>query len=570
MSTGEESAPVFVRAGKQQVVWGTADGMKLLDIVNPTDYREFAQNTMEDSRIPVWLVNAETDLENGGNMQFILSQAKANKIPGLSITSLKNTAHTNGDQGHPFVMKGVDSITGKTNGFLNVGPALGKVAAFFTAAASNGANDAYSTGLYNSYKGATVSEFVGNSTDASDFAGLNATGCNGAETSARCLYETANSASTNSGFTTNAMGSNNEVTNLIDSDNDTTYSLNWDTDNPNSMFEYMGETSFATFYNFSNLTSEYRVDHSEDPNFGLRYKGSTDGGVNYSINYYNHEDANPYVGVHWEDQTGAELTTAYVSVTPTGGVDGNCGTKACTSEKTTTIQLQKNGTAFSPYDGNTANLVFTEKTNRVQSLGAALDMAVDGLGAPVVFRGEFLYDKDVMTPIVDRAALAIGDVTGALTNEKADFFKYVLGADVTVMTNLMLSGQFIQMRNLDYVDVMHRPSVDGVESHYTGARYTGDAATLHLTNGLQKAEKNKEFYSFFMSKPFGAEQQHRWNNIFMYEENGGKWDRFDVEYSFTDEMIGTAEYNKYWGDANTQFGQMEMSSNFQLGLKYIF
>jgi len=42
-----------IRAGKQQVVWGTADGMKLLDAINPTDYAEMAQNQMEDSRIPV-------------------------------------------------------------------------------------------------------------------------------------------------------------------------------------------------------------------------------------------------------------------------------------------------------------------------------------------------------------------------------------------------------------------------------------------------------------------------------------------------------------------------------------
>jgi len=134
----------------------------------------------------------------------------------------------------------------------------------------------------------------------------------------------------------------------------------------------------------------------------------------------------------------------------------------------------------------------------------------------------------------------------------------------------MLSGQFIQMRNLDYIDETHTPTHGGVTSQVSGKRYTGDAAAMHMSNGLQKAEENKEFYSFFMSKPFGNEQQHRWNNIFMYEENGGKWNRLDVEYSFNDEIIGTAEYNKYWGDANTQFGQMEKSSNFQLGLKYIF
>ena len=37
-----------IRFGKQQVVWGTADGMKLLDAINPTDYTEMAQNQMEE------------------------------------------------------------------------------------------------------------------------------------------------------------------------------------------------------------------------------------------------------------------------------------------------------------------------------------------------------------------------------------------------------------------------------------------------------------------------------------------------------------------------------------------
>ena len=46
------------RVGKQQVVWGTADGIKLLDIVNPTDFRELNQNAMEDSRIPVWMIGS--------------------------------------------------------------------------------------------------------------------------------------------------------------------------------------------------------------------------------------------------------------------------------------------------------------------------------------------------------------------------------------------------------------------------------------------------------------------------------------------------------------------------------
>ena len=101
-------------------------------------------------------------------------------------------------------------------------------------------------------------------------------------------------------------------------------------------------------------------------------------------------------------------------------------------------------------------------------------------------------------------------------------------------------------------------------------RYTADFATLSLTNDLNKGYENKEFYSLFFSKPFGDSQEHRWNNISIYEEGGGFWNRFDVEYSFTDTVLGSAEWNHYGGDENTTFGQFDESSNVQLGMKWIF
>jgi len=45
--------------GKQQVVWGEADGIKLLDIINPQDLREINLDNFEDSRIPTWMINTE-------------------------------------------------------------------------------------------------------------------------------------------------------------------------------------------------------------------------------------------------------------------------------------------------------------------------------------------------------------------------------------------------------------------------------------------------------------------------------------------------------------------------------
>lgn len=51
--------PAWMRIGKQQVVWGQADGLKVLDVVNPQDFREFILPPFEDSRIPLWTVNTE-------------------------------------------------------------------------------------------------------------------------------------------------------------------------------------------------------------------------------------------------------------------------------------------------------------------------------------------------------------------------------------------------------------------------------------------------------------------------------------------------------------------------------
>ncbi|VAW52301.1 hypothetical protein MNBD_GAMMA05-161 [hydrothermal vent metagenome] len=54
----------IVMLGKQQVVWGKSDGLKVLDIVNPQDFREFILDDFDQSRIPLWTVNAEIPINN--------------------------------------------------------------------------------------------------------------------------------------------------------------------------------------------------------------------------------------------------------------------------------------------------------------------------------------------------------------------------------------------------------------------------------------------------------------------------------------------------------------------------
>lgn len=62
---------LYLRIGKQQVVWGASDGLKVLDVVNPQSFREFILAEFEDSRIPLWTIDVETRV-GATDLQFVL------------------------------------------------------------------------------------------------------------------------------------------------------------------------------------------------------------------------------------------------------------------------------------------------------------------------------------------------------------------------------------------------------------------------------------------------------------------------------------------------------------------
>lgn len=680
-----------LRIGKQQVVWGTADGIKLLDIINPTDWSEFNQNAPADARIPVWMVNAEKYLDNGGNVQLIIAQNKENKIAGFN---------SNGDAGHPFVMKGVDAITGQVNGFENITPKLAAVAQTFTngnAMLGTAFNNYFTAQfgaptLFNLHQGLlpfaafTVDGFTdmpftidmsadGDATSLSnnDFgsfsvgvgggaADLDITGVQTLNFFAQCGFD-----ATCAGTADNANAFGTNLMPVLDTSASATSVFNtaWNATSANasnrtSAFEHMPMATFATFNTFagnvmlmttdgaggmapatqadidtaagagaglgtladavalgnygtgaagdlqywgiagtSATTSHVRDYPSDtDANLGLRFRNTTSNGLNYSLNYFYGYDHNPAINLSWHDKiTGEELSVVRAGIDNAGAIVSNVSrdratVKAALAQGSTTSILLQNSAgdfygAFDPsiYAANTntngVDLRFTETVERSHNLGTSFDYTLDteSLGG-VVLRGEFLYQKDVMSPVVDNLLLGIGDLSNGLKMNKGDMFKYVIGADTNVMTDMMLSGQFIQFRNLDYVDQSETCTVTyasdptdpvntAYQKTYDCSRYTADMATMNPTNGLQKAEKNKNFYSLFLSKPFGESGEGRWNNIFIYEEGGGKWNRFDVEYGFDDQLIGTFEVNKYFGDENTMFGQFENASNVQVGIKYL-
>ena len=72
----------FVTIGKQQIVWGKADGLRIMDLVNPFNFREFLLDEFEDSRIPLWSLKADIPIK-GISAQFVwIPDQTYNDLPG--------------------------------------------------------------------------------------------------------------------------------------------------------------------------------------------------------------------------------------------------------------------------------------------------------------------------------------------------------------------------------------------------------------------------------------------------------------------------------------------------------
>lgn len=71
----------FFRVGKQQVVWGEADGLQVLDRINPSNLREFILVDIEDRKIPLWMINAERYIGNSTLQLLWIPDQSYNELP---------------------------------------------------------------------------------------------------------------------------------------------------------------------------------------------------------------------------------------------------------------------------------------------------------------------------------------------------------------------------------------------------------------------------------------------------------------------------------------------------------
>lgn len=83
-----DGTDLFVKVGRQQIVWGRTDLFRVLDVFNPVDYsRNNIYDELQDIRIPLWSAQAEwrmggSDLMQDRNLQFVASfdQFRANNL----------------------------------------------------------------------------------------------------------------------------------------------------------------------------------------------------------------------------------------------------------------------------------------------------------------------------------------------------------------------------------------------------------------------------------------------------------------------------------------------------------
>ncbi|MFN7944818.1 MAG: DUF1302 family protein [Blastocatellia bacterium] len=72
---------VDLKLGLQQIVWGQADGLRVLDVINPLDYREFILEDFIDSRRPLWAVRADLPVGKGSVQLVFIPYFAPGRLP---------------------------------------------------------------------------------------------------------------------------------------------------------------------------------------------------------------------------------------------------------------------------------------------------------------------------------------------------------------------------------------------------------------------------------------------------------------------------------------------------------
>jgi len=77
----KEMGKTLLKVGKMQTVWGKADGIKLIDKLNPQDFSEFILAPFEDSRIPLWSLSLTQNFKDSELELLVIPDTTYHKTP---------------------------------------------------------------------------------------------------------------------------------------------------------------------------------------------------------------------------------------------------------------------------------------------------------------------------------------------------------------------------------------------------------------------------------------------------------------------------------------------------------
>lgn len=81
LTLSRETEDWSTTVGKQEVRWGKADGLPLLDLVNPHDTREFVLGDPNRTRIPLWMANIKRYWGDQSVQLIVSPELRGNRLP---------------------------------------------------------------------------------------------------------------------------------------------------------------------------------------------------------------------------------------------------------------------------------------------------------------------------------------------------------------------------------------------------------------------------------------------------------------------------------------------------------
>ena len=84
-----------IKLGKQIVVWGVADSLRVVDVLNPTDEREFGMTKLEDIRLPINMTKIDYYIGNLKLEALAVHQIRFNKSAPFGSDFNPSTQKTN-------------------------------------------------------------------------------------------------------------------------------------------------------------------------------------------------------------------------------------------------------------------------------------------------------------------------------------------------------------------------------------------------------------------------------------------------------------------------------------------